>query len=50
MISDCNHPSKEYINYISTDLSAETVRTQNDGQNSGMSHKKCSNANTIFSC
>ena len=31
---DFNHPSKGYINYISTDLSAEMMSTQNDGQNS----------------
>ena len=33
--SDFNHPSKDYINYISTDLSAEMMSTQNDGQNNG---------------
>ena len=33
--SDFNHPIKDYINYISTDLSAEMMNTQNDGQNSG---------------
>ena len=30
-----SHPSKDYINYISTDLSAKMMSTQNDGQNSG---------------
>ena len=29
-----NHPSKEYINYNSTDLSNEIMNTQNHGQNS----------------
>ena len=29
--SDFNHPSKDYVNYNSTDLSAE-MSTQNDGQ------------------
>ena len=33
--SDFNHPSEDYVNYISTDLSAEMMSTQNDGQNSG---------------
>ena len=33
--SDFNHPSKDYINYFSTDLSAEKMSTQKVGQNSG---------------
>ena len=33
--SDFNHPSKDYINHISTDLSTEMTSTQNAGQNSG---------------
>ena len=33
--SDFNHPSEDYINYISTDLSAVTMSIQNDAQNSG---------------
>ena len=33
--SDFNHPSKEYINCISSGLSAEMMSTQNNGQNSG---------------
>ena len=33
--SDFNHPSKDYINYVSTDLSAEIMITKNNGQNSG---------------
>ena len=32
---DFNHPSKYYINHISTNLSAEIMSTQNDDQNSG---------------
>ena len=32
--NDFNHPIKDYINCISTDLSAEMMSTQNDGQNS----------------
>ena len=35
--SDFNHPSKEYINCISSGLSAEMMSTQNNGQNSGWS-------------
>ena len=35
--SDFNQPRKEYINCISSDLSAEMISTQNDGQNSGWS-------------
>ena len=35
--SDFNHPSKEYVNHISSGLSAEMMNTQNDGQNSGYS-------------
>ena len=32
-----SHPSKDYVNFISTDLSAQNVMmsTQNNGQNSG---------------
>ena len=33
--SGFNHPSKDYINYISTDLTAAMVCTQNDDQNCG---------------
>ena len=33
--SDFNHPSKNYINYFSTDLSAEKMSTQKVNQNSG---------------
>ena len=33
--SDFNHPSEDYVNYISTDLSAEMMSTQDDDQNSG---------------
>ena len=35
--SDFNQPRKEYINCISSDLSAEMMSTQNDDQNSGWS-------------
>ena len=31
--SDFNHPRKGYINYFSTDVSAEMTSTQNGGQN-----------------
>ena len=30
--SDFNHPSEDYVKYNSTDISAEMIRTQNDGQ------------------
>ena len=30
--SDFNHPSKDYVNYISTDLSAQMMSIQNDAQ------------------
>ena len=33
--SDFNHPSEDYVNCISTDLSAEMMSTQDDDQNSG---------------
>ena len=33
--SDFNHPSEDYVNYISTDLLAQIMSTQNDGQNNG---------------
>ena len=33
--SDFSHPSKDYVNYMSTDLSAQMMSTQNDSQNSG---------------
>ena len=36
VISDYNHLSEDYVNYISTDLSAQMMKTQNDGQNSGI--------------
>ena len=32
--SDFNHPNEDYVNYISTDLSAKRISTQNYGQNS----------------
>ena len=32
---DFNHTNKDYINFISADLSAQMMSTQNDGQNSG---------------
>ena len=32
--NDFNHPSEDYVNRISTDLSAQMISTQNDGQNS----------------
>ena len=32
---DFNYPSEDYTEYISTDLSAETMSTKNDDQNSG---------------
>ena len=35
--SDFNHPSEDYINYISRALSAEMMCTQNNDQNSGRS-------------
>ena len=35
MFENFNHPSEDYINNISTDLSAEMMNTHNDGQNSG---------------
>ena len=31
--SDFNHPSKDYVNHISTDISVEKMTTQNNGQN-----------------
>ena len=34
--SSFNHPSKDYVNDISTDLSSQMMATQNDGQNSGI--------------
>ena len=30
-----NHPSKDYVNFISTDLSAQMMSTHNDGQSGG---------------
>ena len=33
--NDFNHPSEDYVNFISTDLSAQMMSTQNNGQNSG---------------
>ena len=32
--SDFNPPNEDYINYISTDLTAEMMCAQNDDQNS----------------
>ena len=32
--SDFNHPSEDYVKYICTDLSAEMMSTENEGQNS----------------
>ena len=31
--SNFNHPSEDYVNYISIDLSAQMISTQNDCQN-----------------
>ena len=31
--NDFNHPSKDYVNFISTDFSAQMRSTQNDVQN-----------------
>ena len=31
--NDFNYPSEDYVNFISTDLSAQMISTQNDGQN-----------------
>ena len=28
-----NHPSEDYVNFISTDLPDQMISTQNDGQN-----------------
>ena len=54
VISDFNHPGKDYVNYISTDLSAGTmVKAVVDGvldSNIGSSFKYCFNTNIIFSC
>ena len=33
--NDFNHPSEDYVNCISADLSAQIMSTQNDCQNSG---------------
>ena len=33
--NDFNHSSKDYVNFISTYLSAQLMSTQNDDQNSG---------------
>ena len=33
--NDFNHSSKDYVNFISTYLSAQFMSTQNDDQNSG---------------
>ena len=30
-----NHPTKDYVNFISTYLSAQMMSTQNDDQNNG---------------
>ena len=46
--NDFNHPSKGYINYISTDLSAEIMSTQNDDQNSG--RQRCAFRQRVFRC
>ena len=35
VINDFNHPSEDFVNFISTDLSAQMMRTQNDGQKNG---------------
>ena len=38
--SDFYNPSEVYVNYVSTDLSAQMMSIQNDGQNSGrQSHR-----------
>ena len=33
--NDFNHPSEDYVNCVSTDLSTQMISTQNDGQSSG---------------
>ena len=33
--NDFNHPSENYVNFISTGLPAQMMSTQNGGQNSG---------------
>ena len=33
--SDFNHPSEDYVNQISTNLSAQMMSNQNNGQNGG---------------
>ena len=38
--SDFNHPSEDYVNYISTDLSAKMISTQNYGQNSARQSRR----------
>ena len=57
--SDLNHPSEDYVNYISTDLSADMMSTQNDVKtvvdrvvdaDLGSYFKYCSDTNIIFSC
>ena len=51
--SDFNYPSKDHVNYISTDLSAgmmvKTVVGRVLDSNLGSSFKYCSNTNIIFS-
>ena len=39
--SNFNRPSEDYINYISTGLSAEMMSTQNDGQTATDSGRYC---------
>ena len=33
--NDFNHPSREYVNFMSSDLVTQMMSTQNDDQNSG---------------
>ena len=33
--SGFNHPSKDYVNHIFTDFTAQMMSTQNDGQSTG---------------
>ena len=33
--NDFNHPSREYVNFMSSDLVAQMMSTQNDDQSSG---------------
>ena len=52
--SDFNHPSEDYVNYISADLSSgmmvKTVINRMLDSDLGSSFKYCSNTNIVFSC